>query len=70
MYTCDKRYLTAAQLRERYGGRSEMWIERIMQRDAKFPRPIRIGRFRFWAVDEIEAFERAAGAAGKTTKAE
>ena len=61
-----KRYLTAAQLRERYGGRSEMWIGRIIQRDGKFPRPIYIGRFRFWAIDQIEAYERAAVAA--TTK--
>jgi hypothetical protein len=29
-----------------------------MRRDPKFPRPILIGRFRFWALDEIEAYER------------
>jgi predicted DNA-binding transcriptional regulator AlpA len=62
-----KHYLTAVQLRERYGGRSEMWIERIMQRDAKFPRPIYIGRLRFWALDEIEAYERAAVAVGSAS---
>jgi predicted DNA-binding transcriptional regulator AlpA len=35
-----------------------MWIERIMKRDPKFPRPIYIGRFRFWNLDDIEAHER------------
>jgi predicted DNA-binding transcriptional regulator AlpA len=53
-----KRYLTAAQLRERYGDRSTMWIERIMKRDPRFPRPIYIGRYRFWNLNEIEAYER------------
>jgi predicted DNA-binding transcriptional regulator AlpA len=62
-----RQYLTAVQLRERYGGRSGMWVDRIMQRDAKFPRPIYIGRLRFWALHEIEAYERAAAAAGRKT---
>jgi predicted DNA-binding transcriptional regulator AlpA len=52
-----KRYLTSAQLRERYGDRSTMWIERIMKRDPKFPRPIYIGRFRFWDLAAIEEYE-------------
>jgi predicted DNA-binding transcriptional regulator AlpA len=55
-----KRYLTSAQLRERYGDRSTMWIGRIMKRDPKFPRPIYIGRFRFWDLADIEAYERVA----------
>jgi hypothetical protein len=67
--TDNKRYLTSVQLRDRYGGRSEMWVERIMQRDAKFPRHIYIGRLRFWALDEIEAYERAAVAAAANTEA-
>jgi hypothetical protein len=53
-----KRYLTSVQLRERYGNRSEMWITRIMRSDPAFPRHIVIGRFKFWALDEIEAYER------------
>jgi predicted DNA-binding transcriptional regulator AlpA len=59
----EKRYLTAAQLRERYGGRSHMWIERRLLSDSTFPRPAYFGRFRFWALDEIEMWERAAIAA-------
>jgi predicted DNA-binding transcriptional regulator AlpA len=53
------RYLTATQLRQRYGGRSEMWIERIMRRDADFPKPIRIGRYRLWELAALEAYERS-----------
>jgi predicted DNA-binding transcriptional regulator AlpA len=52
-------YLTAAQLRTRYGGVSHMWIERIMGRDPTFPHPTTFGSmFRFWRLDEIEAWER------------
>jgi predicted DNA-binding transcriptional regulator AlpA len=57
-----KRYLTAPQLRERYGDRSETWLDRIMKSDAAFPRPIYIGRFRFWALDAIETYERSVAA--------
>jgi predicted DNA-binding transcriptional regulator AlpA len=53
-----KYYVTSAQLRERYGGRSEMWLTRIMRSDPTFPRYIVIGRYRFWDVAEIEAYER------------
>jgi len=53
-----KLYLTSGQLRERYGGRSKMWIERIMQRDPAFPRPIYIGRFRLWDEEKMENYER------------
>jgi predicted DNA-binding transcriptional regulator AlpA len=59
----EKTYLTAMQLRKRYGGRSHMWIERRLLSDPTFPRPAYFGRFRFWALDEIEAWERAAIAA-------
>ena len=51
------------QLRKRYGGRSHMWIERRLLSDPTFPRPAYFGRFRFWALDQIEVWERAAIAA-------
>ena len=51
-------YLTSTQLRARYGGRSHMWIERRLQADPSFPKPRKIGRLRFWDLDEIEAYER------------
>jgi predicted DNA-binding transcriptional regulator AlpA len=53
-----KLYVTAPQLLERYGSRSTMWLDRIMKTDAAFPRPIYIGRFRFWDLYQIEAYER------------
>lgn len=56
-----KRYLTAAQLRERYGGVSHMWVQRRLQNDATFPRPVKLGGslIRLWDLDGIEAWERA-----------
>jgi len=56
----EKRYLTTGQLRERYGGRSHMWVERKLKNDPRFPKPIKLGgRWRFFDLDEIEAYERA-----------
>lgn len=56
----DARYLSAAQIMERFGT-SHMWIVRRMA-DAGFPRPIRFGTSRtsrrFWRLDEVEAWER------------
>jgi hypothetical protein len=60
----DKRYLTAPQLRTRYGGVSHMWIVRRLELDPLFPRPYLFGRFRFFALDEIEAWERTCARAG------
>lgn len=51
-------YLTARQLRDRWGGRSHMFIERLLKNDPTFPRPVRLGgAMRFWRLDEIEAWE-------------
>jgi hypothetical protein len=53
-------FLAAAQLRARYGNVSHMWIERLLKRDASFPRPTTFGGsiLRFWRLDEVEAWER------------
>jgi len=53
------KYLSAAQLRARYGGVSHMWIERRLKTDARFPHPQKFGRLRFWDLDKIETYERA-----------
>jgi hypothetical protein len=58
----SKIFLTSNQLRVRYGNRSEMFLTRIMQSDPSFPRPIMVGRFRLWALDEVEEYERALAA--------
>lgn len=56
----DPLYLTAGQVRERYGC-SDMWIRRhIMAHD--FPQPVRFGgktSARRWRLADIEAWERA-----------
>ena len=58
----NKQFLTSSQLRIRYGGRSDMWLDRLMKRDVTFPRPIYIGRYRYWNLDAIEKYERAVAA--------
>jgi len=57
----QKRFLTMNQLRERWGGVSHMTIERRMEADRNFPRPMRLpqARVRLWDEDEIEKYERA-----------
>jgi hypothetical protein len=51
-------YVSSKQLRTRYGGRSHMWIERLLKADPDFPKPIYIGRLRFWKLPELETWER------------
>jgi predicted DNA-binding transcriptional regulator AlpA len=56
-------YITTRQLRDRYGGVSHMWIERRMAADLGFPKPVYFGaRRRFWALADLEAWERATAA--------
>lgn len=57
-------YLTAAQVRARYGGVSHMWIERLLKRAPDFPRPVTLGGsiLRFWRLSELETWERACAA--------
>jgi hypothetical protein len=52
-------WLSARQLRRRYGGRSHMWVERRLQFDPDFPKPIKIGRLRFWDLYALEAYEQS-----------
>jgi hypothetical protein len=56
-------YLTAPQTCERYGGRSHMWLSRILSRDETFPRPYYFGRLRYFKIAELEQWERAKAAA-------
>jgi len=52
-------FLTAAQVRERYGRVSRMWIYRRME-DSAFPTPVRFARLRYWRASDLEAWDTAA----------
>jgi predicted DNA-binding transcriptional regulator AlpA len=45
-----------------------MWIERRLADDPDFPKPIYLGRLRYWRLADIEGWERARAAAGPKTK--
>lgn len=51
-------YLTSAKVRARYGV-SDMSLHR-WEKDptSRFPKPIRINGRRFWALDNLQAYER------------
>lgn len=53
------KYLTAVEVRERFGGRSDSWLWRILQRDKSFPRPLRIGKRRYWQISKLQAWEES-----------
>ena len=55
-------YLTATQVRDRYGQRSEMWLWTVLRDDPLFPRPIFVGRFRFWSIASLTEYEREVAA--------
>lgn len=56
--TSKKQFLTSAQVRERYGGVSDTWIERRKHDGSGFPRPIKVGGKNFWDEAELTAWER------------
>lgn len=62
-------YLTAAAVRKRYGGRSEMALYRWV-RDPKlgFPAPLYIHRYRYWRLADLLAFERTRSPDNAQTK--
>lgn len=51
-------WISARQVLARYGGRSEMWLNRKLTMEADFPRPMYSGRLRFFRLDEIEQYEK------------
>jgi predicted DNA-binding transcriptional regulator AlpA len=54
----DAVWIDAPQLLARYGGRSHMFLVRLLERDATFPRPMKIGRLRYFKLAELVAWER------------
>lgn len=53
-------YLTAPQVKARYGGRSDMWLWRMLRDEQNFPRPKMIRGHRYWRLSDLVAFEDAA----------
>jgi len=52
-------YASMSQVCERYGDCSPITIERRLQNDPRFPRPLHFGkRMRLWKISELEAYER------------
>ena len=53
-------YITAPQLRARFGGRSDVWLWRLLNDErANFPKPIMVRRYRYFRLSEIEAWEES-----------
>jgi len=53
-------YLKATQVRERYGGISDMTLWRwLRDKELGFPRPRRINRVRYWNDSELTEWEHA-----------
>jgi predicted DNA-binding transcriptional regulator AlpA len=52
-------FLTAVQVRQRYGNASDMWLWRRLRDDSEFPRPIEIRKRRYWKLSELIMWERA-----------
>lgn len=49
--------ISATQVRERFGGVSDMWLHRRLHDQSGFPKPVYIGRLRFWRLNELRAWE-------------
>ncbi len=45
------------QVKKRFGGVSDMWLHRCLHDGSGFPRPVYIGRIRFWRLSELVAWE-------------
>jgi prophage regulatory protein len=53
----EVKFLTAPQVRARYGNVSRMWIARRIS-DSNFPKPIKLGgRLNHWRIEDLEAWD-------------
>ncbi len=61
-------YGTAKQVRERYGGISDMTLWRwLRDPNLQFPKPIVINGRRYWRWDKLDAFDDAQAASMEVT---
>jgi hypothetical protein len=61
----DVIWISAPQVRARYGNRSAMWLHRKLKFDSDFPKATYFGRLMFFKVSDIIAYEHAVVARGK-----
>jgi predicted DNA-binding transcriptional regulator AlpA len=54
-----RRYLTSAQVLERYGGRSQMWLWRRLKYDPRFPKPLKISGRQYFDEEALDRFDHA-----------
>ena len=52
-------FLTARQVRARYGGRSDMWLWRLLRDEPEFSRPTYLREQRYWKVSDLLEWERS-----------
>ena len=57
MTTNQDPLIPTQQVKERFGGVSDMWLHRRLRDGSCFPRPVYIGRLRFWRLSELVAWE-------------
>lgn len=55
----DETFLPARQVWERYGVTAMSLYRWLKDERVGFPAPVYIGRFRYWRLSELEAWERA-----------
>ena len=60
----NEKFLTAKQVRQRYGDASDMWVWRRLRDGSDFPQPIEISGRRFWKLSALVAWERARARGG------
>jgi hypothetical protein len=55
----EDRFLSAPQVRQRYGGASAMWLHRRLHDDSGFPPPdLVVNERRFWKLSALVRWER------------
>ena len=55
----DEVFLPARSVRQRYGGKSDMWLWRLLRDDPGFCRPTYIRGQRYWRLSALVDWERS-----------
>ena len=59
-----QRYVTTAQVRQRYGGCSQMWIWRRERFDDEWPKPLIISGRKFYSTADLDRYDATLRKAG------